>query len=528
MAKFNTKKLQTEKVQRKMVDNKAGGKAWKTDEAAELAGLAFTSFLKPKFYMSDNQVMSRIYQLMDKLPPKFSAQVAWKTRHIFGLRTVSHVMTAYLAKSGLTSGQSWASKFYESMIVRPDDIQEIMALLETKVKNEKGNNMKIKISHAMRKGFARAMKNFSEYQLAKYAKFSSGRGINLNDVVRYCHVPFDKEAEPEFEKLMRRTLKNTDTWESMGNSVETWLTLFKEEKYSYMSVLKNVRNIAKHNNQELTDLAVDVITKESNIKNSRTFPFEYLKAYHALTEYASSVGNFQVTKLKKALSKACDISLSNIPRLKGNTVIFLDQSGSMGNIRKESNLFAIALANACDSAICMAFSSSASYLTKINGNNNIIDTADNLSFMGGGTNFHAAFELAKKDKMVVDRVILITDEQSWMSSPDGYSSSYTYKTPYDTFLNWCNSVQMPHPEVWSIDMASYGTTQFPKDKVRVLYGFSEKIFDLMPEMEGDVEAFVKSINDVEFRTNKEIKAARKVSYQFESETDEDADEVVED
>jgi hypothetical protein len=53
------------------------------------------------------------------------------------------------------------------------------------------------------------------------------------------------------------------------------------------------------------------------------------------------------------------------------------------------------------------------------------------------------------------------------------------------------------PHVYSIDLAGYGTLQFPEKQVYCLAGFSEKIFDFMKILEQDRSALIKKINSIE-------------------------------
>lgn len=508
MAKFNTTGIKTQKYTKNLVENKAGGQGFKVPDMVEFAGIAFTSFVKDQYYRGENETITRLYELIEKVPVKFAAQVCWKTRHVYGLRSISHLIAARLASTGKLSGVSWAKKFFESIIVRPDDMIEILALLEGKP------------THAMRKAFCNVMQGLNEYTLAKYAKFNnSGKDrINLNDIMRICHVPFTKGTNDPLEKLMYRTLKNTETWESLGNTKETWTKLLSEGKLGYLALIRNLRNIAKYDDKTLTDLTVNALENKESILNAKIFPFQFLNAYKMLKkEQVQHYNSKSFNKIITALTNACEIAVCNIPKLEGDTVILIDQSGSMDDIKDTAHLFACALAKASEDAIAIAFSytNQQKFIPDIT-ENNILNTALKMSndWFNGGTDFISAFKFLQSNNIKCDRIIIITDEQHWVQHGN-------YRNCYKHYLDWTKS-QNINPELWSIDLASYGTTQFPYEKVSVLYGFSEKIFDVINELEGDKHAFISSIDDVEFLTSKELKKKNMISFEVET-SDEEID-----
>lgn len=519
MGKFNTKNIKDRKFKKNSVVNRAGGYSYDLSTEMKFVGLVFTSLVNDEsnFYRNNKSLFTELEDLMKKCDPEFMAKVCWKARQEYGLRSITHLVAAFLAKNGYTSGVSWGSKFFESIIVRPDDITEILSILDGK------------ISHAMRKGFSHAMQNFDEYQLAKYSKFQNSNGkINLNDVARLCHVPFDKGTGDPLEKLMYRTLKNTDTLESINNSEEGYIRLLSENKLGYTALIKNLKNIINKKNSKLIDLTCQALVNETSIKNSMLLPSYFLTAYTKLkSEYKNNIDSIGARKVVEYLSRACDISLKNIPKLKGKTLILIDQSGSMKGVKDIAHLFACSLAHACDEYVAVRFSSSHIYSFYANKNknknrpmeyidtiteNNILNTVFNMPFMDGGTDFCGTYDCLSDDCVKVDRVIQITDQQDWCQS------SITGIPSYMNFKKWCKKVGM-NPEVWSIDVAGLGTSVFPEDKMRIIYGLSSKIFDIIPELEKNKNALINGINNVEFLTKKELKFKQKQNISFEVEED---------
>ena len=90
--------------------------------------------------------------------------------------------------------------------------------------------------------------------------------------------------------------------------------------------------------------------------------------------------------------------------------------------------------------------------------------------MGYSTNAYKAFQWLLKDKIKADRVFLLSDMQCW----DRYGGSESVAAP---FMKWQREVS-PNVYLYSIDLAGYGTMQFPEKAKNVvtMAGWSEKGF----------------------------------------------------
>jgi hypothetical protein len=85
-----------------------------------------------------------------------------------------------------------------------------------------------------------------------------------------------------------------------------------------------------------------------------------------------------------------------------------------------------------------------------------------------------------------DRVIILSDMQGWLG----------HYTPEKNFRRYCERTGAS-PTVYSIDLAGYGTLQFPERKVVALAGFSERVFDLMAMIEREPAALFADIDAIE-------------------------------
>lgn len=439
MARFNSYVQQTPAGR---VYNASGGLAFKQNPKTELAGLIFTSFAKDQFYEQFDKTHSRLRDLIITCGPVYASECALIARKTFGLRSISHLVAAEVSRlQKMDPGHAWQG-FYEDVILRPDDMEEILALT------------KGKMTHAMKRAFKKKMEGFDDYQLGKYAKFNKIRAINLNDIVRLTHA--------KVPGLVHRTIPIPETWETMGNSRETWKYLIENNKLPYLAMLRNLRNIEQTGDLELIgEVALRLVDPE-RISKARIFPFQFLKAYENTSAFKASV------------AEACEIALGNMPVFEGRTLVLLDVSGSMQqqyNIQKTAAMFAFALKSS--SKIMLQFDTKCRPLS--GKGVGLLHNVHNHDFRGGGTDFRCAFNYMRDHNVTCDRVIILTDNEHWVDRDSSYGA----------FLEWQETVNGKRPEVWTIELASYGTSQFPQDKVRQLFGFSEKMFEVIPFLESN-------------------------------------------
>ena len=356
-----------------------------------------------------------------------------------------------------------------------------------------------KLPNAMKKGFAKAFEKFDAYQLAKYR--GERKAVKLIDLVNLVHpIPTDKNAAA-LQALVAGELKSTDTWEAklskagqVANSDEdkadrkanAWKELLTSGKIGYFALLRNLRNIAEQA-PGLTTEVCTLLTDKNRIKRSLVLPFRYLTAMDAINE--STMGNKR--PFLRALNQALELSLDNVPKFEGRTLIVLDDSGSMTGGQRTNGrspiqigaTFAAMLYKSNDADL-MRFSDNASYAKPYFGDA-AMSIAERLikSARAAGTNFNAIFETANKP---YDRVIILSDMQGWIGHYAPTKAFAAYKQRYAV-----------DPYIYSFDLQGYGSLQFPEPKTFCLTGFSDKVFDIMQLLETDRQALVHKIEAVE-------------------------------
>lgn len=366
MAKFNEKKTvkQPESV------NFMGEKAFLLKPKEEFVSSIMTTFLSKEgsYYESSNEEVKRILSLLDKIDPLFACKAAIYVRENGNMRSISHLLGAALAN--YISGQEYAKRFYNKLIVRPDDMSEIVSAYANL--NGMGLNDVKKIPNSMKKGFKEALEGLDAYRIDKYKMKT--RSFSLVDLVRLFHPKATQKNAEAYKRLIDgKSL--ADLYESkvlekeMTKAGQTTKDATQEEKMEakreaitavldnvkgmpVMNLLRNLRNILLYAPDKVTE-ACEQLTIKDKIMNSRLLPFRFATAYSEIeklsyyTEISSTKSSIQFEDEKSsslcsenefrrnkemvlnAIEKALEISCLNIPKLEGNVAVLVDDSGSM-------------------------------------------------------------------------------------------------------------------------------------------------------------------------------------------------------
>ncbi len=184
-------------------ENLAGGEAFKESDKLELISLLLTSFVKDKFYETANTQLTRLEDLIKRIKDKkFIAKAAVYARNEFGMRSITHALVAELSK--IVKGEKWLKNAVQKITHRPDDMLEILGFYLKKYSKP--------IPNSLKKGLALSLKNFNEYQLAKYRGDRSG--LNLVDLFNLIHPKPSEENKELYKKIINDELRSTETWET--------------------------------------------------------------------------------------------------------------------------------------------------------------------------------------------------------------------------------------------------------------------------------------------------------------------------
>lgn len=477
--RFNTKNI----MKGALTQNFAGGEAHAQSGKLELASLMLTSMFQPQYYQKPDAQLNRLRELvLTKVEPRFAAKTALYARKEAGMRSVSHVAAAELAHA--VKGQEWMARFLEKVVHRPDDALEILAYYLAVHGRP--------IPNSLKKGLGRALSKFDEYQLAKYRKAAAD--LSLVDAVNLLHPPHSEALR----KLVKGTLAPAETWETRLTQAgmapaedadaretlkkEAWVDLVAHRKIGYFALLRNLRNIME-TAPEVVSEAAAMLVDEKLIRKSLVLPFRFQTAMDMLEKESKLPG---IAKILGALSDAVEISLANVPKFPGKTLVALDGSGSMmGKPIKIGALFTAVLAKAGAGDVdVMLFSNDAKYVA-LNLRDSVLTLSKHLQgkVQSAGTDFHVIFQTARR---AYERIVILSDMQAWIGHTTPAADLAAYRKRFNA-----------DPRVFSFDLQGYGTLQFPERNVFALAGFSDKTMDTLTNLDQDPQAFLRRIEAVE-------------------------------
>jgi len=415
-----------------------GGRAVNLSPEKELTRAVMTCLLfENTFYEKGSDMAERIKELCQKVKPEFISELAIKTRNDMHLRSVPLFLTRELAR--LTKGRI-VSNTLCNIIQRPDELSEFLAMYWL--------DGRCPLSAQVKKGLARAFVKFSAYALAKYNRDNTT--VKLRDVLFLCHAkPKDKEQEAIWKKLIDGTLESPDTWEvklSAGkDKKETFERLIKENKLGYMALLRNLRNMEEAGCD--IELICNALLNSENITKSKVLPFRFIAAEQ----------NVSTGKIKQAINQAFLLSIKNLPKLEGVTIILVDVSGSMdGQLSAKSDMRRLEAASALaailkESSQTMVYSFS-EHLIKVTSTKRGMAFIDDVinSQPQDGTYLGDALRRVNGDPC--QRVIVITDEQAhdeiipcwakygYIVNIAGYKPSILYQSGWEMIAGWSDKI----------------------------------------------------------------------------------------
>lgn len=471
MSKFNTP------ATNKTV-NREGHVAYAMKDKEKLVTQIFTNFFQEsKFYGDNTSDMKELIPTVIKQDPKFVSNLAVFARREFNMRSVSHVLTCFLAN--VNEGKPYVRETVRGVVLRGDDATEILSFYLS----EFGKPIPNSLRRALKDVFA----TFDAYTLAKYK--GEGHTVKMRDLLRICRPhPETPEQSAMWKQLLDGTLPPAYTWESElsanGNNKETWEKLIDSGRCGYMGLLRNLRSIVQADPSNL-DKVLQKLSDPEAVRHSRQLPFRFLSAYKNLP---SGCGSKAVNSLESAADAACE----NLPRLPGKTVIAVDVSGSMGsNVSFKSEIrcceigmmLGLIANKICDDAVFYEFNNCIEERT-ISNRQGILYTCVHEAKARGGTDMRLPFHKMLQDKVKADRIIFISDNECNY----GIRAMQSYADQYRRELN---------PDCWvhAIDLMGYGTQQFAGPKTNIIAGWSEKVFDFILLAERDDSNLVNAIEN---------------------------------
>lgn len=180
------------------------------------------------------------------------------------------------------------------------------------------NGSKNNIPSILKRSWANRIENMKPYEMAKYKNHEVG----LIDTIRVCHA----KGKLVDELMSTGTIQVDDdqkTWENMRSAGATWREIVDADVMGHMAILRNLRNI--FGEVDDTETRDKVLTKLKNdVLKGKQFPFRYYSAIKVINH----ADIFFKSQVIDSLEECIDISIKNMPKLKGKTMCLSDNSGS--------------------------------------------------------------------------------------------------------------------------------------------------------------------------------------------------------
>lgn len=515
--------------------NYEGAKARHLPAEAELYSAVVASMLAPSFYEWPEQRVHRIFSLVERVDPEFSARLAVYARTEMNMRSTPMVLLVALARCH--SGDSLVSRAVAATVSRADEICELLAAYQHfNPRNAREPKKLGKLSNQIRLGLERAFNKFDEYQFAKYNV--SGREVTLRDALFIVHPKPKDEAQQEiFNRIANRCLQIPYTWETqlseLGQQVfaseadknlakgELWEELVNSGRLGYMALLRNIRNIflsARYlPDERFSTLISGICSRLSDpeqVAASKQLPFRFYSAYkeiyamdfnpendeNAEDPFATQAAVKSIDCMRNmvltALNDAVLASAVNVEQLvdAGRTLIAADVSGSMFfHLSGNSSIYGAEVGLVMASLACSLNPQSLMglfgtiwrpYLLK---SRNAFEITEYLMSqqreIGYATNGHLALEWLLERKLKVDSVFFFTDCQLWEDLTESWNR-------YRREIN-------PEAKLYIFDLSGYGSIPFQTHPqgVTCIAGWSSRIFDLI-EAEGNMVPALERIRRI--------------------------------
>lgn len=492
MSKFNKPTTISEKLLNHpdKVLNHEAGLAFSMDAKNELMTRVLTALVSEnKFYTSGKEADSELKEATAKVlntDPEFVLKLAAYARNEMYLRSVPLFLLNEFANSGCEVVGS--RKYVPFCVQRADEITELLAAsLQTRKKP----------AQFIKNGLKPCFNKFDRYQ---YGKYNRDGAVKLKDAIFLCHPKADsEERQVIFNDIVNGTLESPETWEvvisTKGSTKENWEAIIP--RMPFMAILRNLNNFLKHDVD--LDHVIKLLTDPEAVRKSKQFPFRFFSAYKAIQQeaYASSR---KVSQLMNALNTAMELSVKNVPKIKGRSLVIVDASGSMNQkissksevtASEISKMFGAVASKVCEDADIVLFAETAKQVM-FSDTSGILDRMEKLKTVniGGATYAYLPVEYARVNKRAYDRIFLFSDMQCYSAG-----TWYTNKSFAEEFIKYQRAVSPAY--LYSVDLVGYGTAQISKDvsKVCLLAGWTEKIFNFVPAFETEKDTMIKAVEN---------------------------------
>lgn len=357
------------------------------------------------------------------------------------------------------------------------------------------NGGKANMPSILKRSIATKLSKLTPYEVAKYKNADMG----IQNAVFLTHAfsaPID-----ELVKTGTVAVDETQkTWENLRSEGKSWKEIFNTINMGHMALLRNLRGVfTEVDDLDFCKKYLDRLKK--GVEKGKQFPFRYWSAYQAVS--SSNVNHKSV--ILDALEECMDISMNNLPEIKGKTAVLSDNSGSAwGAIPSEygtvkvaeiDNLSATIMACRSDEGVIIPFGDRITPIpaSKRNGILSQVKEVNKQGHnVGGGTEcgVWTFLDDAITNNVWYDNIIIFSDMQAGHGDLYGYDGnirkkgfaiakkgwgSADYINVMDLINAYRNKVN-PKVNVMCVQTAGYNNVVVPENIYRgvISYGWTGK------------------------------------------------------
>ncbi|WP_394178282.1 RNA-binding protein [Yoonia maritima] len=473
--------------------NAANAPAYRYSDAHALAQVAMTGTFGATYYQDPLQELTRTLELANKVDPSFLAQTAVYIRKHGHMKDMPAVLLAVLAgrdpilfqrvfgrvvdngkmlrtfvqimRSGQTGRKSLGSAPKRMVANWLNDASD-RAILQANVGNDPSFGDVIKMVHP--KPASKAREALFAWIIGKPCDVAL-LPQNVQDFLRFKDTGKGVVPDVPFQMLTQLDL-STKQWAKIAENASWQMTRMNLNTFLRHGVLA-MPKMRQH--------VAAVLRDPDRIAKARVFPYQLMTAYKALSADMP-------IEIRDALHDAMELSVRNVPRLRGQVVVCPDVSGSMSGAVTGYRKGATTATRFVDvaglvSAAILRQNPSATVLpfevrvreVRMEPRDTILTNANRLADeWGGGTNCAAPLDWLLVKGRAPDLVIMVSDNQSWAHAAYGNNGTVMMRA-------WEKLKRKnPKAKLVCIDIAPYGTTQAnERDDVLNIGGFSDSVFD---------------------------------------------------
>ena len=500
--------------------NLAGGVAYSRSAEDALTQYAVTGSFNGTYYMTDKQELDTLKKLAEKVSSEYIAKLAvYSRKNAFRKDTPAALLVILTARKEY----SLLAKVFNAVVDNGKMLRNYVGFIRsgqfgvTHLGNLPKRLVRGWLHHRSDEALFRDSVGNSP-SIADVIKLAHPRPADLTRDSLYGYILGKLDMEEYFSALPA-IIQQYEFWKAAPEAYEvpnvefrlltgveglpeaTWKQIAKDAPWH--ATRMNLNTFHRHgvfNDPAMVKLVAAKLVDKAAIKRSKVYPQQILMA-------ANHVEAGVPVEIKRALNKAADIAMDNVPDFGGLRVgVIVDVSGSMGH----GEVTGSPLSQAAALAAGMVYKNKDARLIAVDTavhhpaydpDGSVIGIAKVLSqYRGGGTDLGAGLRYFHGQP--VDVVVIFSDNESWYRDTPSYASYGSYYNTRSNYVEAWKTIRAKNPKakLICVDLTPSRTTMAPDSRalgVINIGGFSDAIFDVATAWgTGMVDSMVDVVNGI--------------------------------